>query len=76
MGKLLGTGLLYREAKSRHMPDDTIEGAELALVIGRTLQQLIAKREIDGEAVPLAVAIVEAICENRPMHIPWKKFYR
>jgi len=24
MGQLLGTGLLYREAKSKHMPDDTI----------------------------------------------------
>jgi len=76
MGKLLGTGLLYREAKSRHMPDDTIEGAELALVIGKTLQQLIAQGEIDGNAVPLAVAIVDAICENHPMHIPWQKFYR
>lgn len=75
MGKLLGAGLLYREAKSRHMPDDTIEGAELALVIGKTLQQLISKGEIDGNAVPLAVAIVDAICENHPMHIPWQKFY-
>jgi len=76
MGKLLGTGLLYREAKSRHMPGDTIEGAELALVIGKALQELIASGEIDGKAVPLGVAIVEAICENRPMHIPWEKFYR
>jgi glycerol-3-phosphate dehydrogenase (NAD(P)+) len=76
MGKLLGTGLLYREAKSQHMPNDTIEGAELALVIGKTLQQLLERGKIDGSAVPLAVAIVEAICENHPLQIPWHKFYR
>jgi glycerol-3-phosphate dehydrogenase (NAD(P)+) len=76
MGKLLGTGLLYREAKAQHMPDDTIEGAELALVIGNTLKHLLQRGEIDGSAVPLSVAIVEAICENQPMHIPWTKFYR
>ena len=58
------------------MPDDTIEGAELALVIGKTLQQLIAGGEIDGNAVPLAAAIVDAICDNHPMHIAWQKFYR
>jgi hypothetical protein len=31
MGKLLCSGLLYRQAKSEYMPDDTIEGAELLL---------------------------------------------
>jgi glycerol-3-phosphate dehydrogenase (NAD(P)+) len=76
MGKLLGTGLRYREAKSQHMPDDTIEGAELALVIGKTLKQLLESGKIDANAVPLAVAIVDAVCENQPMHIPWHKFYR
>ncbi|HUX12073.1 MAG TPA: glycerol-3-phosphate dehydrogenase, partial [Spirochaetia bacterium] len=34
MGRLLGTGLSYSEAKAAHMPEDTIEGAELAGVIG------------------------------------------
>ncbi|MEJ2166812.1 MAG: hypothetical protein P8X90_14885 [Desulfobacterales bacterium] len=76
MGKLLGSGLLYREAKTKHMPEDTIEGAELALAIGRTFKQLVDSGEIDGNAVPLAGAIVEAICDNQPMQIPWKKFYR
>ena len=76
MGKLLGTGLLYREAKSRHMPDDTVEGAELALVIGAAVKQMIANGKIDENAVPLAVRIVEAICDNQPLKIPWNTFYR
>ena len=76
MGKLLGSGLLYRQAKSEHMPEDTIEGAELALVIGDTLRQLAADRTIDDRAVPLALRIVEAICDNQPLNIPWDLFYR
>ena len=34
MGRLLGLGLCYSEAKVQHMPDDTIEGAELAVAVG------------------------------------------
>ncbi|MCP4626878.1 MAG: glycerol-3-phosphate dehydrogenase [bacterium] len=76
MGKLLGSGVLYREAKARHMPDDTVEGAELALTIGATLKQLIESENIYSSAIPLAVAIIEAICENQPLEIPWDAFYR
>ncbi len=75
MGKLLGTGLLYREGKSKHMPEDTIEGAELALVIGQTLKQLIDQGTIARKAVPLTESIVEAVCDNRPLLIPWSRFY-
>ncbi len=76
MGKLLGSGLRYRQAKSEHMPDDTIEGAELALVIGSTVKQLTEDGTIDKDAVPLALCIVEAICDNQPLQIPWDLFYR
>jgi len=76
MGKLLGSGLLYREAKSRYMADDTVEGAELALVIGKTLKQLIENGNIVRKAVPLAASIVEAVCDNQPLLIPWSRFYQ
>ena len=76
MGKLLGSGVLYREAKSKHMPDDTVEGAELALTIGDTVNHLVDSGEIKGIAVPLANAIINAICENQPLAIPWDNFYR
>jgi glycerol-3-phosphate dehydrogenase (NAD(P)+) len=76
MGKLLGTGLLYREAKSQYMPDDTIEGAELALAVGPTFKQLVDSGKIDRNAAPLAAAIVNAICDNQPLQIPWHRFYR
>ena len=76
MGRLLGKGLKYKEAKSNHMPEDTVEGAELALTIGKTLKQWLADKKMDGNSIPLATKIVEAICDNRPLQIPWNLFYR
>jgi len=76
MGKLLGAGMLYREAKAKFMADDTVEGAELALTIGKTLMQLIDDGRINQDSIPLAVSIVAAVCDNQPMHIPWNRFYR
>ena len=35
MGQLLGKGHSYSEAKEKFMPNDTIEGAELAFEIGK-----------------------------------------
>jgi glycerol-3-phosphate dehydrogenase (NAD(P)+) len=76
MGKLLGKELRYKEAKSNHMPEDTVEGAELALAIGQTLKQWLADKKIDGHCIPLASKIVAAICDNQHLRIPWNLFYR
>ena len=76
MGKLLGSGLLFHEAKSEYMPDDTVEGAELALTIGETVKWLIESGEIERNAIPLALAIIDAVCDNQPLEIPWEMFYR
>ena len=52
MGRLLGMGLRYEEARAKHMPDDTVEGAELALAIGPTVDKLIEKGLLDREPAP------------------------
>ncbi len=75
IGQLLGAGLRYREAKTKHMPDDTIEGAELALTIAPTLRRLMDQKQIDRAAIPLGIAIMDAICDNIQMQIPWDRFY-
>lgn len=76
MGRLLGAGRRYREAKAGHMPDDTIEGAELALAIGPTVERLIADGTLDGAALPLLRAVIAAICDNAPLALPWPAFHR
>jgi glycerol-3-phosphate dehydrogenase (NAD(P)+) len=75
MGRLLGRGLRYREAKATHMPDDTVEGAELALAVGPTLAQWWTSGRIDPEAIPLSRALIDAICHDHPFEIPWPQLH-
>jgi glycerol-3-phosphate dehydrogenase (NAD(P)+) len=75
MGRLLGLGKRYSEAKSKDMPDDTVEGAELALAIGPTIEALIDRGEIDGAALPLLLAVIDIVCRDAPAQIPWDNFF-
>ncbi len=75
MGGLLGSGLRYSEAKKNHMADETVEGAELAQAIGPTLERLFSLGRLDRKAFPLAAAIIQAICHDLPMEIPWAALY-
>ncbi|PIE34771.1 glycerol-3-phosphate dehydrogenase [candidate division KSB3 bacterium] len=75
MGRLLGLGLSYREAKQNHMAADTIEGTDLALTIGPTIEALLDQGQLDPSRLPLAKAIIESICHNQLMSIPWTRFY-
>jgi glycerol-3-phosphate dehydrogenase (NAD(P)+) len=76
MGCLLGRGMRYSEAKEQHMAGETIEGADLALAIGPALMQLQIEGKFDLDVFPLAKTIIDAICNNQLIEIPWKKFYR
>ncbi len=75
MGRYLGLGMAYSEAKAKHMADITIEGAELAAAIGPTVKNLIAKGELDGLALPLLQTMIEIVCHDAPVEIPWDAFF-
>jgi glycerol-3-phosphate dehydrogenase (NAD(P)+) len=75
MGRLLGLGLPYSEAKIKHMPDDTIEGAELALAIGLTIATMVAEGKLDGARLPLLQTMIDIVCEDAPVVIPWDAFF-
>ncbi len=66
MGKLLGKGYLYKEAKEQFMKDITVEGAQLALDIGPKLTS-----NFDKKKFPLLFSILECICENKKLQIVW-----
>jgi glycerol-3-phosphate dehydrogenase (NAD(P)+) len=75
MGRLLGLGMSYRQAKARHMPEDTIEGAELALAIGPTIEAWIDRGELDSAAAPLLRTVIDIVCHDAPPKIPWDAFF-
>jgi glycerol-3-phosphate dehydrogenase (NAD(P)+) len=66
MGKYLGQGHLYKEAKEKFMKDTTVEGAQLALEIGLKLMS-----EFDKNKFPLLFGILKCICENKKLQINW-----
>ena len=66
MGKLLGEGYDYKNAKEKFMKNDTVEGADLALEIGKKVL-----KDFDRKKIPLMVSLIEAIIENKKLTIHW-----
>lgn len=76
MGRLLGTGMTFRDAKRDYMPNDTIEGAELALAVGPTVESMVAAGTLDGDALPLLRTMIDIVVHNQAPSIPWARFFR
>jgi len=66
MGKYLGQGHLYKEAKELYMKDITVEGAELAFEIGPKIFKDLKEKEF-----PLMFSVLRSICENKKLEIIW-----
>ena len=66
MGKYLGEGYDYLTAKKKFMPNDTIEGAELALELGPKIL-----KEFDKEKLLLMISLIETICNNKKFNFKW-----
>ena len=75
MGRLLGLGIPFTDAKKQHMPTDTIEGAELALAIGPTVEQMIAAGKLDATRLPLLRTMIQIVCNDARVRIPWDDFF-
>lgn len=74
MGRWLGLGMPYSRAKAEHMPDDTIEGAELARAIGPTVETMIERGRLDPARLPLMRMMIDIVCHDGPVDIPWDDF--
>ena len=66
MGKYLGEGYLYNDAKEKFMKNVTVEGAELALEIGPKILQ-----DLNPKHFPLMFSMLKTICENKKLEINW-----
>jgi glycerol-3-phosphate dehydrogenase (NAD(P)+) len=75
MGRFLGLGMKYQEAKALHMPEETIEGAELLLEIGPTIENLVERGELEGEKLPLLRTLARIVSRDPSLEIPWDSFF-
>jgi len=64
MGKYLGDGYVYSKAKSIYMPNDTVEGAELAFEIASKILKESYKKKF-----PLMHSLVDSIYNNKKFKV-------
>ena len=69
MGQYIGQGMTFKEAKETKMPNDTVEGADLAIEIG-----LKVKSDFNIETLPLMLGMINTICDEKPLKINWNNF--
>ena len=67
MGRLLGQGAVYSRAKAQSMPDDTVEGAQLAVTLGPTLEAMMSRGALPADRLPLTRAILDAVLRDEPL---------
>ena len=66
MGKYLGKGYTFKNAKKKFMPNDTIEGAQLAFEIAPYIL-----KKINNKKIPLMIDFLKAISKNKKLNIRW-----
>jgi len=69
MGKYIGQGMTFKEAKKTKMPNDTVEGADLAIEIGSRV-----KNDFNIKTLPLMLSMINTICDEKPLTIKWNYF--
>lgn len=76
MGRLLGLGMSYGEAKNGEMPNDTVEGAELGRSVGPALESMMERGELEVDALPLTRALLDVVLRDGELALPWQAFHR
>jgi glycerol-3-phosphate dehydrogenase (NAD(P)+) len=74
VGRLLGSGLPFSEARAR-LGDITLEGAAAIQVIGGALPALTDRGIIGPEEFPLLRQLHSVVGEGRPPRMPWSAFF-
>jgi len=69
MGSYIGKGLTFLEAKKTKMDKVTVEGADLAIEIATKVKQ-----DFTIKKLPLMIAMIDAIAENKKLELDWESF--
>jgi glycerol-3-phosphate dehydrogenase (NAD(P)+) len=74
LGRLLGLGHTYAEAREI-MAEETLEAAEIVLVLGEALPKLTERGVVDPADFPLLRALADVVARGRPGHLPLDAFF-
>ena len=74
LGRLLGSGLTFADAAGR-LGNPTLEGAAAIEVFGDALGRLTERGVVGPDDFPLMRHLHEVIALERPVNIPWGRFF-
>jgi glycerol-3-phosphate dehydrogenase (NAD(P)+) len=69
MGFYIGEGLTFSEAKKTKMEKVTVEGADLAKVIAKKVNE-----DFDQKKLPLMLGMINAIVNDKKLEFDWESF--
>ena len=69
MGTYIGQGMIFSEAKKNKMSKVTVEGADLAIEIGKKVNE-----DFDKNKLPLMLGMINAILEDKKFELDWQYF--
>ena len=69
MGSYIGEGLTFSEAKKTKMEKVTIEGADLAIEIGKKVNE-----DFNRKKLPLMLGMINAIVDDKKLELDWESF--
>ena len=69
MGFYIGAGMTFSEAKKTKMQKVTVEGADLAIEIGKKVNQ-----DFDKKKLPLMLGMINAIVNDKKLELDWQYF--
>jgi glycerol-3-phosphate dehydrogenase (NAD(P)+) len=69
MGAYIGEGMTFSEAKKLKMEKVTVEGADLAIEIGKKVNQ-----DFDKKKLPLMLGMINAIIDDKKLELDWQYF--
>ena len=69
MGSYIGEGMTFTEAKKNKMSKVTVEGADLAIEIGKKVNE-----DFDKKKLPLMLGMINAITEDKKLVLDWQYF--
>jgi glycerol-3-phosphate dehydrogenase (NAD(P)+) len=69
MGSYIGQGMIFSDAKKNKMSKVTVEGADLAIEIGKKVND-----DFDKKKLPLMLGMINAIIEDKKLELDWQYF--
>ena len=75
LGKLLGQGMTFSEARSL-MAGVTLESVEITTRVARALPRLAERGQVDLADFPLLMHLDRILNQGEPVNIPWEAFFR